>query len=108
MIKQLLISTGLLIAFSGPVFADQYVNGYYKQDGTYVSGHYKSYSNATNLDNYSTHGNANPYSGQTGYRAGDYSPQSNNYGAGRPIETGPRGGQYYLNDSGRKVYVPKR
>ncbi|MBK6497038.1 MAG: hypothetical protein IPG00_02265 [Saprospiraceae bacterium] len=38
----------------------------------------------------------------------DYSSEAYNYGAGQTIYTGPRGGQYYYNSKGNKVYVPKR
>ena len=98
----------LLIAFSFSGFADEYVYGYYKKDGTYVEGYFKTSPNTTNRDNYSTQGNLNPHTGTEGARAPDYSPQAYNYGDGRTIYTGPKGGQYYINDSGRKVYVPKR
>ena len=89
-------------------YADEYVYGYYKKDGTYVQGYFKTSPNTTNRDNYSTQGNLNPHTGNEGARAPDYSPQAYNYGDGRTIYTGPKGGQYYINDSGRKVYVPKR
>ena len=98
----------LLLAVSSISYADTYVNGYYRNDGTYVNGYTRSDSNSSNYDNYSTRGNYNPYTGSSGSRAEDYSPQAYNYGSGRNIETGPRGGQYYYNDSGNKVYVPKR
>lgn len=62
--------------------ADTYVNGYYKQNGTYVQGHYRSAPNDTKLDNYSTRGNTNPYTGSQGtadpYKQNTYQPQSNN------------------------------
>ena len=89
-------------------FANEYVNGYFKRNGTYVEGHFKTSSNVTNHDNYSTQNNVNPYTDTTGSRAPDYSSNANNYGQGKVVYTGPRGGQYYYNDSGRKVYVPKR
>lgn len=85
-----------------------YVKGYYKSNGTYVQGYYRTKSNNTNLDNYSTKGNINPYTGASGTRAIDYSPESYNYGSGKTIHTGPRGGQYYINSNGNKTYVPKR
>ncbi|WP_312321221.1 hypothetical protein [Stenotrophomonas sp.] len=50
----------------GDVSAQQYVNGYYRTDGTYVQGHYRSQQNSTTLDNYSTQGNYNPYTGKRG------------------------------------------
>ena len=104
---RLLFSFFLLIT-SGVSFSDEYVNGYYKKDGTFVQGYFKSSPNQTNVDNYSTQGNLNPYTGSEGYRAPDYSSDALKYGDGRTIYTGPRGGQYYYSDSGRKVYVPKR
>jgi len=48
------------------VFADVYVQGYTKNDGTYVQGHYRSSPNGTTSDNYSTKGNINPYTGEYG------------------------------------------
>lgn len=85
----------------------RYQQGYTKSNGTYVHGHYKTNSNSTNYDNFSTQGNYNPYTGRTG-TARDYSSNSYNYGSGQTIHTGPRGGQYYFNSRGNKVYVPKR
>lgn len=62
----------LIVAFTTPVFAADYVNGHYRDtngDGykeTYVQGYTRSSPNNTTLDNYSTRGNSNPYSGQAG------------------------------------------
>lgn len=86
----------------------RYQNGYTRKDGTFVTGHMKTTSNGTNLNNYSTRSNVNPYTGTTGSRAQDYSTQSYNYGFGNTIHTGSRGGQYYINSNGNKTYVPKR
>lgn len=86
----------------------RYQQGYTRKDGTYVQGHYKTSNNGTNHDNYSTRGNVNSYTGSYGSRARDYSSETYNYGSGRTIHTGSRGGQYYVNDRGNKVYVPKR
>jgi PBCV-specific basic adaptor domain len=99
---------GLSIIFNNYSFADDYVNGYFKKDGTYVNGHYKTSPNATNVDNYTTRPNVNPYTSNDGTKARDYSPEAYNYGGGRAINEGPRGGQYYYSDTGRKIYVPKR
>lgn len=63
--------------FSITAFADTWVNGYQKRDGSYVQGHYKSRSNNTRNDNYSTRGNRNPYTGSYGTK-----PRDNNYGFG--------------------------
>jgi hypothetical protein len=86
----------------------RYQNGYTKSNGTYVTGHYKTMPDETNHNNYSTIGNQNPYTGSNGHVARDYSPQSLNYGSGKHIYTGSRGGQYYYNSKGHKTYVPKR
>lgn len=86
----------------------RYQSGYTKSNGTYVESHYKTNSNSTNHDNYSTQGNYSPYNGNSGSRAKDYSSDAYNYGSGQSIQTGPRGGQYYINSNGNKVYVPKR
>ena len=84
-----------------------YVNGYTKSDGTYVQGHYKTTTDNTNTNNYSTQGNTNYYTGETGTKPKDYSSESRAYSADKNIQTGPKGGQYYINSNGNKTYVPK-
>ena len=42
------------------------VSGYVKKDGTYVAPTVATNPNATRLDNYSTKGNVNPYTGKEG------------------------------------------
>jgi hypothetical protein len=54
-----------LIVFTGSAFADEWVNGYYRKDGTYVQGYYRSSPNNNPYDNYSYPGNTNPYTGKT-------------------------------------------
>lgn len=99
-------SSGIL---SGTTNSDiRYQSGYTRSNGTYVSGHYKTLSNGTNLDNFSTTSNVNPFTGIKGTRAQDYSTNALNCGAGQTIYTGSRGGQYYINSNGNKTYVPKR
>jgi hypothetical protein len=63
-----------------PVFADTYVNGYYRKDGTYVNGHYRSNADGNRYNNYSTRGNTNPYTGQQGYKNPYNNSYSNSYG----------------------------
>ena len=48
--------------------ADTWVNGYQRQDGTYVQGHYKSDRDNNPYNNYSTTGNVNPYTGKQGHK----------------------------------------
>ncbi len=86
----------------------RYQSGYTKKNGTSVQPHYKTQTNKTNHDNYSTTSNKNTYTGKSGTKAKDYSPAATNYGQGKTIQSGPKGGQYYQNDKGKKVYVPKR
>jgi hypothetical protein len=105
----LLVLVGGFISLNAQTnYNSTYVQGYYRTDGTYVQGHYRTSPNSTNWDNYSTQYNVNPYTNSTGYKARDYSNDALNYGSGRTIYEGPRGGQYYYNGSGNKVYVPKR
>lgn len=65
-----LIATLLLVSSLG-VSADQWVNGYTRQNGTYVAPYVRSNPNSTTFDNYSTRGNTNPYTGERGSRSDD-------------------------------------
>lgn len=55
----------------------QRVDGYTRQNGTYIQPHYRTSPNATRTDNWSTRGNTNPYTGQPGYRNPYANPQPN-------------------------------
>lgn len=66
--KRLLVAA-LVVASCTPAFADQFVNGYIRKDGTYVQPHYRSDPNNSTWDNYSTEGNINPYNGKVGTRS---------------------------------------
>ena len=63
--------TLVLLAFSllvpSFVSAASRVSGYTTKRGTYVQSYYRSSPNNTKLDNYSTKGNYNPYTGKSGY-----------------------------------------
>lgn len=54
-------------------WADQWVDGYTRNDGTYVQGHYRSEPNDYKIDNYSYDGNVNPYTGEIGSKIRDHS-----------------------------------
>lgn len=58
----------LLLIYIFPVQAetDVYVKGYFKKNGTYVAPHFRSDPNRTKLDNWSTKGTINPYTGKRG------------------------------------------
>lgn len=45
---------------------DVHVKGYYRDNGTYVAPHNRTAPNSTNIDNFSTIGNVNPYTGEKG------------------------------------------
>ena len=69
--KKLLIVLTLLVgvlSFSASVEAKTTgVRGYYKPStGRYVAPHYKTTPNRTKIDNFSTKGNYNPYTGKKG------------------------------------------
>ncbi|MFK0688807.1 hypothetical protein ACFX5Q_11445 [Mesorhizobium sp. IMUNJ 23033] len=64
---------------SSAAFADTFVNGYYKQSGTYVQPHYRSNPDGYSSNNYSTQGNTNPYTGAQGTKPNSY---GNSYGTG--------------------------
>jgi hypothetical protein len=57
-----------LCAVSITATAQNYVKPHVRKDGTYVQGHYRSDTNSTDRDNWSTRGNSNPYTGQQGTR----------------------------------------
>jgi hypothetical protein len=45
------------------------VRGYIKKNGTYVAPHRATNPNGTRMDNWSTRGNFNPYTGKAGTRS---------------------------------------
>lgn len=55
-----------VLVFSLDCFSQVRVRGYTRKDGTYVQPHYRSSPNSSRLDNWSTRGNVNPYTGQAG------------------------------------------
>lgn len=60
----ILILTTLFTAVS---FArDVHVKGHYRSNGSYVQPHYRSAPDSSKLNNWSTRGNTNPYTGQEG------------------------------------------
>jgi len=74
-----------LAAFALPAFADDvYVDGYYRDDGTYVQGHFRSEPNSFKFDNYSAEGNINPYTGEPGTKSHEFSTPDygSDYGSG--------------------------
>jgi len=66
--KKFLIALLVILVFSLSLtaWADVWVNGYTRSNGTYVQGHYRSDPNNTVTDNYSFYGNRNPHTGAIG------------------------------------------
>jgi len=64
-----IITIGLLIIASiSSTHAVTYIKGYVRSNGTYVAPHYRSDSNNSRYDNWTTKGNRNPYTGKKGYK----------------------------------------
>lgn len=70
--KKLILTILFALTSYTTAFADTYVNGYYRKDGTYVKPHYRSSPNNTKTDNWSTKGNVNPYTGKVGTKSPSY------------------------------------
>ncbi len=69
-LRILFIFLFLLINFAGYGQVNPnhvYVSGYTRSDGTVVKPYYRTAPNSTNIDNFSTKGNTNPYTGEPGY-----------------------------------------
>lgn len=65
--KMRLIFWALVLVFSCELSAVQHVKGHIrKKSGKYVQPYYKTSPNKTKMDNYSTKGNVNPYTGKKG------------------------------------------
>jgi hypothetical protein len=63
-VSLLFLCFGVLVL--GALAKDVSVKGYFRKDGTYVAPHMRSAPNATALDNWSSKGNVNPYTGKPG------------------------------------------
>ncbi len=71
--KALLVGA-LAFMLASPALADTFVDGHFRSDGTYVQPHYRSAPDGNFFNNWSTRGNVNPHTGQSGTR--DYPSQS--------------------------------
>lgn len=94
----------LLFSFIGVVLAeDVYVGGYYRKDGTYVQPHHRTAPNNSTLDNYSTKGNTNPYTGEKGtvdpYNLNTPAPKSHTNIYDNNILTPKRTNKPYFNSN---------
>ena len=57
-----------LTVFSTEAFAYRYTRGHYRSNGTYVQPYYSSTSDGYKWNNWSSRGNANPFTGRRGTR----------------------------------------
>lgn len=87
MIKQV-IAVGIVSLVPAVTSAQTYVQGYHRDDGTYVQPHYRSNPNDTKLDNYNARGNTNPYTGRQGTVGGNTYETYPSYNSGRSSNTG--------------------
>lgn len=78
----------MLLAAHSVCAGDVYVNGYTRQDGTYVQPHHRTTPDNSLLNNYSTQGNTNPYTGQQG-TVNPYTYQQPSYVQPAPSYTPP-------------------
>lgn len=76
---------GIALTLASSAYADTYVEGYTKKDGTYVQPHYRSDSDGDRGNNYSTQGNVNPYTGTHGTKPlyDNNSSSGSYYGSGK-------------------------
>lgn len=62
---KLIVAATLAVASFAAV-AQTYVQPHVRRDGTYVEGHFRSAPDSNRLNNYSSQGNFNPYTGERG------------------------------------------
>ena len=88
-----LIALSLLIACAAQ--AQVHVQGYTRSNGTYVQPYVRTAPDSTTLNNYSTTGNVNPYTGQSGTVQPTYNYQAPVYPQYRAPQCGyTNAGQY--------------
>lgn len=71
-----LILTAALLGTALTASAQVSVNGYLRNDGTYVAPHVRSNPNGYQFDNYGARGNTNPYTGQRGTAPSELYPSA--------------------------------
>ena len=66
MLRKVMLAGVLSLTVVSPALADTFVNGHFRRDGTYIESHYRSNPDGNFSNNWSTQGNVNPYTGQSG------------------------------------------
>ena len=65
--KKLIICLGIgLLASSAGARGSHYTRSYIRHNGSFVMGHHSTNPDRTRLNNWSTRGNVNPYTGRVG------------------------------------------
>lgn len=78
----------IILSNTTQAYADVYVKGYFRKDGTYVMPHYRSDPDSNFFNNWSTYGNINLYTGEEGtkhYPEHNYFSYWNNENSNFPI-----------------------
>ncbi|MCL5781812.1 MAG: hypothetical protein M1459_00410 [Patescibacteria group bacterium] len=68
--KRVIILLLIAVLFGSANFAQAatHVRGYFRKNGTYVMPYYRSDKNYIKFDNWSYHGNINPFTSKRGYK----------------------------------------
>lgn len=64
--KKIVLIAAMFLVFASMAEAGQRTRGYWKKNGTYVSPHYRTSPDSSKMNNWSTKGNINPYTGKRG------------------------------------------
>lgn len=86
-----IVAAALSVLAVSSAFADEYVHGYTRSNGTYVQPYYRSSPDSSYNDNYSVSPNVNLYTGVQGTRKPAYNdepPQRDTFGSA-PYGSGP-------------------
>jgi hypothetical protein len=85
------IALVVCLAVATPALAQSphYVRGYVTKNGTYVAPHYQTNPDSSLLNNWSTKGNYNPYTGKAG-TVNPYSPYSHSNTYSNPYSSTPQ------------------
>lgn len=76
--QKFIIALALVVGVLGFCVSSEAVSvrGYTKKNGTYVAPHQRTNPNSTKMDNYSTKGNVNPYTGKAGTKSPYKTPKT--------------------------------
>ena len=79
---------------SSVALSDEYIPGYYRNDGTYVAPHYRSSPDSNPYNNFGYPGNTNPYTGKVAPGNPDNYIQRYNNPYSNPSNTSPNQNPY--------------